>query len=289
MDEYVAYLGHTAVDYYTEPKRETSVQLVEQVVETQVQGGLKNHGELMVTTQVVGYRAIQWSTHEHLGGGEVDLPPSQLHTTGYWLSLRPETVDLLRAKGLWSNDPNDYGPNWPAQRNRARARDGYCCQICGVREQGREHDVHHKIPFRRFDSYRQANRLENLTTLCRSCHRRAETAVRMRSGLSGLATVLGHLAPLFLMCDRHDIGVHADPQSPLTQGQPAVIIYDMVPAGVGFSERLFELHNELVVRAQELVTTCPCANGCPSCIGPAGEDGTGGKSETAAILEALTR
>ncbi len=287
LDHYVAQLRPIGVDYYTEPKREVTVELVSVANQARVHGGSKNHGEIVVTTEVVGYRLVRWYTHERLGDGEVDLPPGQLHTTGYWLSLAPETVAGLRAKGLWSNDPNDYGPNWQAQRKRARTRDGYRCQICRTPEQGREHDVHHKIPFRRFDSYQQANRLTNLITLCRSCHRQAETAVRMRSGLTGLATVLGHLAPLFLMCDAHDVGVHADPQSPLAQGQPAVVIYDMVPAGVGFSERLFALHNELITRAHELVAVCPCADGCPSCIGPAGEDGAGGKRETLAILTEL--
>jgi DEAD/DEAH box helicase domain-containing protein len=109
----------------------------------------------------------------------------------------------------------------------------------------------------------------------------------MRSGLSGMATALGHLAPLFLMCDPHDLGVHADPLSPLALGQPMVVIYDQVPAGIGLAERLFELHAELVGQALELVTQCECAEGCPSCVGPAGEAGAGGKRETAAILEAL--
>jgi DEAD/DEAH box helicase domain-containing protein len=287
LDQLVAHLCPTGVDYYTEPLQEASVQLVEQANRANVQGGTKSYGEIVVTTQVVGYRRVQWFTHERLGNGAVDLPPNELHTTGYWLALSPETIASLRAQGLWTNDPNDYGPNWPAQRNRTRARDGYCCQICGASEHDREHDVHHKVPFRTFDSYQQANQLANLITLCRSCHRQAETAVRMRSGLSGLATALGHLAPLFLMCAAHDVGVHADPQSPLAGGQAAVTIYDMVPAGVGFSERLFELHHQLIAGAYTLVDTCPCAEGCPSCVGPAGEDGRGGKRETLALLAAL--
>jgi len=62
----------------------------------------------------------------------------------------------------------------------------------------------------------------------------------------------------------------------------------MVPAGIGFSERLFELHEELIAQAYELVATCSCTNGCPSCVGPAGEDGRGGKQEAKALLEALS-
>jgi DEAD/DEAH box helicase domain-containing protein len=287
LDGLVARLRPSQVDHYTEPTRDTTVQLIEQLNHAQIKGGSKHHGEILVTTQIVGYRLVQWFTQEHLGDGEVDLPPQELTTTGYWLTLAPATVDQLRAQGLWSNDPNNYGPTWAAQRNRARARDGYRCQICGAPEQGREHDVHHRIPFRRFDTYQQANQLSNLATLCRPCHRRAETAVKMRSGLTGLATVLGHLAPLFLMCDTYDIGLHADSQSPMAEGQPAVIIYDAIPAGVGFSRRLFELHDTLIKHAYDLVAGCPCAAGCPSCIGPAGEEGVGGKREALALLSAL--
>ena len=149
------------------------------------------------------------------------------------------------------------------------------------------HAVHHKRPFRTFRSPALANDLANLVTLCPACHRRVEMAVRVRSGLAGLGYVLGHLAPLFLMCDSGDVGVHSDPQSPLAEGRPAVVIYDQVPAGIGFSERLYELHDELVARALELVQACPCEEGCPACVGPAGENGVGGKAETLAILRAL--
>jgi DEAD/DEAH box helicase domain-containing protein len=196
-------------------------------------------------------------------------------------------VEALRDAGLWRGDPNQYGPNWERQRTLARQRDDYRCQVCGARETGRAHDVHHKIPFRQFPSYEQANRLENLATLCPSCHRRAESAVRVRSGLAGLAFVLGHLAPLFLMCDVGDLGVHADPQLSLADGRPGVVLYDQVPAGMGFSQRLFELHAELAARARELVAACECQDGCPSCVGPGGESGAGGKGETLAILQAL--
>ncbi len=66
------------------------------------------------------------------------------------------------------------------------------------------------------------------------------------------------------------------------------MVYDKVPAGIGFSERLFVLHNELIERAYELVSACECANGCPSCVGPAGGDDFGGKAETLAILAVIS-
>jgi DEAD/DEAH box helicase domain-containing protein len=257
------------------------------LAETESRGCIKAYGNILVTTQVVGYRKVGWHTHENLGLGELDLPPSELDTTGYWLSLTDATVNQLREQGMWAGDPNRYGPGWPALRERVRARDGYCCQSCGILEQEREHDVHHKVPFRSFTSPELANQLGNLVTLCPACHRRAEAAVRIRSGLAGLAFTLEHLAPLFLMCDAGDLGVHADPQSALSDGQPAVVVYDRVPAGVGFSERLYEIHAELMIQARGLISGCACQDGCPSCVGPGGEAGSGGKRETLALLELL--
>jgi DEAD/DEAH box helicase domain-containing protein len=61
----------------------------------------------------------------------------------------------------------------------------------------------------------------------------------------------------------------------------------MVPAGIGLSEALYDMHAELVQRAYELVANCGCQNGCPSCVGPAGINGIGGKEETIALLSAL--
>ncbi len=282
-----ARLRPSQADYYTEPKRESTVERVAIFSTAAVAGAAKAYGEIVVTTQVVGYEQRRWFSQERLGEGDLSLPPAELHTTGYWLALTEAAVEGLRAQGLWSNDPNDYGPTWAGQRRAARARDGYRCQMCGLPEQGREHDVHHKIPFRTFASPEQANQLSNLVTLCRSCHRRAETAVRVRSGLGGLAFALSHLAPLFLMCDANDVAVHHDPQSPLAEGQPAVVIYEATPGGLGFSARLFDLHADLITHAHELVAACGCADGCPSCVGPGGEEGRGGKREALAILAKL--
>jgi DEAD/DEAH box helicase domain-containing protein len=287
LEQGIAWLRPAESDYYTMPRVDTEVRLIETTSQEKAVGAVKAYGEIQVTSQVKGYRKLKWYTHEQLGIGDVDLPPTELLTTAYWLALEDSSVEALREMGLWSNDPNDYGPNWQTQRAQTRARDGYRCQVCGAPEEGRSHEVHHKTPFRAFESFELANQLENLITLCPACHRRVETAVRVRSGLAGLAHVLGHLAPFFLMCDTRDLGVHSDPQSPITGGAPTVVIYDQIPAGIGFSERLFELHDELVLRAQELVSACECEDGCPSCVGPGGENGYGGKRETLALLQVL--
>jgi DEAD/DEAH box helicase domain-containing protein len=89
------------------------------------------------------------------------------------------------------------------------------------------------------------------------------------------------------MCAPNDLGIHYDPQSSLAEGRPVVVIYEQVPAGVGFSERLYELHDEIMRRTLELVQACECADGCPSCVGPGGEQGAGSKPETLALLRLL--
>ena len=288
LEEHIAYLKPIESDYYTEPLRSTEVSVLSESAQATVPGGEKRWGELQVTTQVTGFRKRRWYTHENLGEEPLDLPPTDLMTTGYWVSLSEETIVRLREAGVWTNDPNNYGPNWIQIRDRVRARDRYTCQVCGAVEAYRQHDVHHKVPFRAFTSFVEANRLENLTTLCPSCHRKVEQNVRMRSGLSGLAYVLGNLAPLFLMCDAGDLGTHIEPVENQAFGQPTIVLYDAIPAGIGFSEKLFDMHDELMARALELVSECPCADGCPSCVGPGGENGVGGKQESLEILKELT-
>ncbi|HET9913001.1 MAG TPA: DEAD/DEAH box helicase [Anaerolineales bacterium] len=288
LEKHIAYLSPVESDYYTEPLRSTEVTILSESASESVRGAVKKWGELQVTTQVTAFLKRRWYTHENLGQEPLDLPPTDLMTTGYWVSLSEETVTRLREAGAWSNDPNDYGPGWQKIRDRVRERDKYTCQVCGALETTRQHDVHHKTPFRAFTSFVEANRLENLITLCHSCHRKVEENVRIRSGLSGLAYVLGNLAPLFLMCDSGDLGTHVEPVENQTFGQPTVVLYDAIPAGIGFSQKLFEMHDELMRRALELVSECQCADGCPSCVGPGGENGYGGKQEALEILKELT-
>jgi DEAD/DEAH box helicase domain-containing protein len=301
VENRIAQLIPVGLDYYTEAQRNSEIEVLNEIETFALSDsrnatvGQKSYGEIQVTTQVVGFRKLRWFTYETLGEEALDMPPSELQTTGYWISLSEETLADLRDAGTWSNDPNNYGPDWARIRDRVRARDKYQCQVCGITEadpsttlRARQHDVHHKIPFRTFKSVEEANRLENLTTLCRVCHRKVEQNVRIRSGLAGLGFVLGNLAPLFLMCDPRDLGTLTDPAWKPAGGLPTVVLYDLVPAGIGFSQKLFEIHDELMRRALELVSECGCEDGCPSCVGPGGENGIGGKLETLEILKHLS-
>ena len=260
-------------------------------------GLLKAWGDVSIVSQATGYRRIKRYTHETLGFGEIDLPEMTLETMGYWLIFGEAMTEALYDAGVLLR-PNDYGPNWRSQRKKALERDGFRCRMCGaagddITPGSVTLHVHHKRPFREYhyekgvnENYLDANKLENLATLCPSCHRQAEAGQQTRSALGGLAYVLRNLAPLYLMCDPGDIQVSAESRSPLTQA-PTVVVYERVAAGVGFSQRLYELHDTLLAAALELVGDCRCRDGCPACVGPPGEIGPETKAVTRRLLRML--
>jgi len=70
------------------------------------------------------------------------------------------------------------GPNWNTQKLAVLKRDNNTCQYCHHKQQVDEPrlSVHHIKPFREFHGdWENANQLNNLITLCASCHVRAET------------------------------------------------------------------------------------------------------------------
>ncbi len=81
--------------------------------------------------------------------------------------------------------------------------------------------------------------------------------------------------------------MHSDPKADFANGHAAVVVFDQLGDALGFSQKLFELHNELTHAAYHLVSECACSDGCPSCVGPGGEQGKGSKRETLALLEEL--
>jgi DEAD/DEAH box helicase domain-containing protein len=91
------------------------------------------------------------------------------------------------------------------------------------------------------------------------------------------------------MCDGEDIGVHYDPESTLGEGQPTVVLFDTIPGGLGLSQNLYESSLSLIAQGYETIAQCECEDGCPSCVGPIGEEGSGGKTEALAILRRSTK
>jgi DEAD/DEAH box helicase domain-containing protein len=89
----------------------------------------------------------------------------------------------------------------------------------------------------------------------------------LAGGLAGVARALAGLCPLYLLCVPHDL--HALPQvrSPFT-GAPTIFLWETHPGGVGLAEKAYAAHGELLRAVAERIASCPCASGCPSCVGP---------------------
>lgn len=137
------------------------------------------------------------------------------------------------------------------------------------------------------------------------------TAEQRINGLFGLSYLLHHVAPLFLMCDLHDLGVaigdNLTGQSipprelpsrkiPFTERfqqaltpdfSPNIFLYDNFPGGIGLSPALFELHRALLQACLETINACPCEEGCPSCVGPVRETGEKAKQVAREIIQKL--
>ncbi|MDB5054799.1 MAG: yprA [Bacilli bacterium] len=108
----------------------------------------------------------------------------------------------------------------------------------------------------------------------------------LQFALLGIANVLVHIAPLYLMCDPRDIRVV--PQVKAIHNQlPTIFFYDSYPGGVGLSERLYEVHGTLLQQARELIHQCTCLSGCPACVGPIEEVGILGKQLALDLLQRL--
>src|SRR5574341_88193 len=62
-------------------------------------------------------------------------------------------------------------------------------------------------------------------------------------------------------------------------------IFSYLEAVTPGAERLYELHAELLRGALELVSACPCRDGCPACVGPVGLEGAETKELTRKLAE----
>lgn len=111
---------------------------------------------------------------------------------------------------------------------------------------------------------------------------------KLENGLIGIANLIENIAPLFLLADSRDLNNTVQIKSPFT-GLPTVFFYDSYPGGIGLSEKLFRVHDKLLARAHELLTDCPCEQGCPSCVGPGSEVGLTAKEDADLILTILKR
>src|ERR1700722_17600927 len=230
FDKRKAYVKRVNVDYYTDAIRYTQVRVLEIAEEQAISGpAARVHGDVLVRSQVVGFKKIKFFTNENVGSGKLELPKNEMHTTAFWLKLG--------------------------------------------------HSLLAESPF---------------------------TLSERQSGIFGLLYGLGSMATLLLMCDRRDLGAAVGERPPSAASEinwedfaaprtsdvteffePNLYLYDAYPGGIGFSEPLYRIRHARFLRTYELIVACPCENGCPSCVGPAGDKSERSKEVALAILARL--
>src|SRR5271165_1763528 len=103
-----AYVKQVDVDYYTDAIRYTQVRVLE-IADSQKQipervsgehGGVslchwRSHGDVLVRSQVVGFKKIKFFTNENVGAGQLELPENEMHTTSYWITLERALLQSL--------------------------------------------------------------------------------------------------------------------------------------------------------------------------------------------------
>jgi DEAD/DEAH box helicase domain-containing protein len=106
-----AYVRQVDVGYYTDAIKYTQVGVLE-IAETARKtenptdigsssaGPLhenhsRSHGDVLVRSQVVGFKKIKFFTNENIGAGKLELPENEMHTTSYWMTLERPLIESL--------------------------------------------------------------------------------------------------------------------------------------------------------------------------------------------------
>jgi DEAD/DEAH box helicase domain-containing protein len=233
-----AYVHQVESEHFTDAIDYTRITVLEKLDSCSLGAGLKNHGEVRVNTQVVGFKKIKFGSMENIGSGRLSLPEQEMHTTAFWITL-PHA--LLEALPYNSTEKMD-GVNGLVHASSAIA-----------------------------------------TLLVMSDARDLGAAVGENPGSA--APDLGTIRPAAQISKlRPGLGGGGGSQIPASFFEPNIYLYDKYAGGIGLSEPLFRMGEELVQNTRKLISGCLCVCGCPSCVGPVGEIGERGKEVALAIL-----
>ncbi|MGH9572771.1 MAG: DEAD/DEAH box helicase [Candidatus Acidiferrales bacterium] len=88
FDRRKAYVHPVNGDYFTDAIRYTQVRVLEVASEERIAGpAARAHGDVLVRSQVIGFKKIKFFTNENVGDGKLELPENEMHTTAFWITL----------------------------------------------------------------------------------------------------------------------------------------------------------------------------------------------------------
>jgi len=252
-DDRKAYVHEVSSEYFTDAISYTKIKVLECFESALTGPASKNHGEVQVNTQVVGFKKIKFHTMENVGAGELELPEQEMHTTAFWLTLPHSFMASLPYGSAEKLD----GVNGLANALEAI---GTLLVMCDARDLGRAVGENSRIQDSGFGSQEPGVGSQN------EAGDEDESEIQnLKSKIRGPKVKVEVLA-----------------------FEPNIYLYDKYPGGVGLSEPLFRMGESLLEKTQRLIANCPCENGCPSCVGPAGEVGEKGKEVALEILRRLS-
>ena len=98
-----AYVKQVELEYYTDAIRYTQIRVLELAESArlthepagQTSDAMRNHGDVLVRSQVVGFKKLKFFTNENVGSGKLELPENEMHTTAFWITLERALIDSL--------------------------------------------------------------------------------------------------------------------------------------------------------------------------------------------------
>ena len=126
-DKRTVWVEQSAVNYYTDADTKTDIKILEKNQEEDLPSYEAMLCDVLVRTVAFKYKKIKFGTHENVGYGDINLPPTEIHTRSLVLSFKEELFSglsrdeseglLLAVSNLLKNisslfvmtDPRDIG------------------------------------------------------------------------------------------------------------------------------------------------------------------------------------
>jgi DEAD/DEAH box helicase domain-containing protein len=260
-----AYVKRVDVDYYTDAIRYTQVRILDPAEEARVNGpAARAHGDVLVRSQVVGFKKIKFFTHENVGAGKLELPENEMHTTSYWITLERKLLTSL---------PFTVAERQNGMFGLLHALESVATLLlmCDRRDLGIAIGERPPSPGTTSLTAENAEVAEEFEPAGQRVSKKRE---------KGASTPVS---------EEPELSESSAPSAVNEFFEPNLYLYDAYPGGIGFSEPLFRVHDLLLRKTRDLIAGCPCESGCPSCVGPAGDKGERAKDAALAILECLCK
>jgi len=83
----IAYVEKSRVNYYTDAETKTDIKILERGEEEILGTYSAWLADVLVRTTAVKYKKIKFGTHENIGYGDINLPPTEMHTRSLIISF----------------------------------------------------------------------------------------------------------------------------------------------------------------------------------------------------------